>query len=142
MRLVKIDVDVAFHQSGPADGNVYVIPPKESRLRNELWLLLVAVYGLVNANSKWQVKSDNSLLELGLQHLSSTPQLFAKFDDNGVVFLLFIKIVDDFLACGPDDVLRSFVTSLGDTFKLGTVRHGPESFASTACRSRSTMFYL
>lgn len=48
-RLVKINVKMAFHQFGPADRKVYVIPPKESRLRNELLLLLVAGYGLVNA---------------------------------------------------------------------------------------------
>lgn len=30
--------------------------------------------------------------------------------------------------CGPDDVLRLFAMSLGDLFKISTVRHGPGEF--------------
>lgn len=66
---MKINVDKAFHQSSPADGSVYVHSEKESKLRDELWLLLVAGYGLVNANYRWQYVSDKAFLDLGLQHL-------------------------------------------------------------------------
>lgn len=79
-RIVQIDVEMAFHQSEPADRKVYVRPPRELKLCNELWLLLVAEYGLINANSKWQAVSDNAFVEIGLQHLAAIPQLFIKLD--------------------------------------------------------------
>ena len=124
-RIVKIDVEMAFHQSGKAERNVYVIPPKDSRLRNEYWLLLVAGYGLINSNAKWQFVSDNSLLQIGLKCVPEIQQLFVKHDENGNLILLVIKIVDDILATGPDIELRKFVSAFGDIFKLGTIRNGP-----------------
>lgn len=51
-RLIRIDVKTAFLQTGPASGDVYVIPPREYSFWKELWLLLVATYGLVNWNAK------------------------------------------------------------------------------------------
>lgn len=65
-RLVRVDVKALFLQSGPAARAVYDIPPRECARRNELWLLLAARYGLVNANAKWQVKSDAALASLQL----------------------------------------------------------------------------
>lgn len=74
------------------------------------------------------MKYDSALLKLGLQHVASVPLLFAKFHGSGVVVLIVIKIVDDFLASGPEGLLRSFLTSIGDTFKLDSVCHGPGKF--------------
>lgn len=81
---------MAFHQAGPAGWKVYVRPPRESRLHNELWLLLVAEYGLIDANSKWQAVFDDAFVEMGLQHLAAIPQLFIKLDENGTVLLLIM----------------------------------------------------
>lgn len=45
---IRIDLKKAFLQTGPAQRDVYVIPPTECRHRDELWLLLAAAHGLVN----------------------------------------------------------------------------------------------
>lgn len=52
-RILKIDFKMALLQSGPTDRSVYVLPLREYKLKNELWLLLVTGYGLVNPNFKW-----------------------------------------------------------------------------------------
>ena len=62
----KVDIKWAFLQSGPAMRDVYVIPPREFPNRQFRWKLLFATYGLVNANAKWQLHSDTTLLDLGL----------------------------------------------------------------------------
>ena len=63
----KGDVSAAFLQTGKAERDVYVRPPRESSMRStHLWLLLIAAYGLVNYNAKWQQQSDQVLLEYGL----------------------------------------------------------------------------
>lgn len=50
--LVKIDVKSTFLQTGIAERDVYVVPPRECKKRSFYWLLLTAAYGLVNANAK------------------------------------------------------------------------------------------
>lgn len=56
--LYKADAEATFLKTGNANQDVYVIPPRESADRTVYWLLLTAAYGLVNANAKWQHKSD------------------------------------------------------------------------------------
>lgn len=123
--IVIIDVKSAFLQSGPAQRDVYVLPPRESSYRNELWLLLAAVYCLVNANAKWQVESDSALLSLGLKPIPQIAQLFVMEASNHDVRLIVIKIIDDILATGTDAELRSFATEFCKRFSLGTIFHGP-----------------
>lgn len=72
----KIDVQGAFLQSCAADCDVFVKPPKECKLKSFYWLLLVAAYGFVNANAKWQLHSDDTLFQLGLSQSPYIPQLF------------------------------------------------------------------
>lgn len=124
-RIIRIDVKTAFLQTGPANRSVYVLPPKESRLRNVLWLLLDVAYGLVNYNAKWQVQADHALDSLGIIQSTAIPQLFIHLDSNDVVDMVVIKIVDDILATGTDDDLRLFVTSFGNKFTLGEITNGP-----------------
>ena len=49
--IYKADVKAAFLQTGEAHRDVYVRPPRDSKMKSTyLWLLLTAAYGLVNAN--------------------------------------------------------------------------------------------
>lgn len=84
-------MEMDFNHSCPADRKVFVRPLNGSKQHNELWLLLVAGYDLINANSKWQFKSDNVLLDIGLQHVSEIPQSLVQRDKGGSVVLLVIK---------------------------------------------------
>lgn len=53
----------------PASHKVYVIPPREFKLKNESCLPLVAGYDLVNANSKKKLDLGNVFAELRLEHM-------------------------------------------------------------------------
>ena len=121
-RVYKADVKSAFLQTGKAQRDVYVLPPKESADKRHSWLLLTAAYGLVNANAKWQSQSDEELLRNGLQQFSCVPQLFYLTDrDSGKTTLLLAKIVDDFLLTGVHQVVTSFLRKFDAKFKFGTV---------------------
>lgn len=125
-RLSKIDVKTAFLQTGQAERDVYVVPPTESSDRNKcLWLLLTASYGLVNANAKWQVVSDQTLHKIGFCSIPVLPQLFYLTDDSGTTIAALAKIVDDFLICGQTKVVDDVIRSIGQIFTLGTIIHGP-----------------
>lgn len=125
--LTKIDVKSAFLQTGSAEGDVFVIPPRESSRRGFYWLLTAASYGLVNANAKWQRHSDTTFLDLGLKTMVYIPQLFYKFHDSCLV-LIVAKIVDDILVGGEDSFKNAFLRQLGSRYKLGTIVHLPGSF--------------
>lgn len=76
---------------------------------NEMWLLLVPGYGLINSNSNWQFVSNNAFVTLGLEHMSVIPPLFMKVNSDGLAVHLLIKIFDYILACGFDGELRTFI---------------------------------
>lgn len=125
--IVKADVKSAFLQTGEAQRDVYVRPPRESRDRRHYWLLLAAAYGLVNANAKFQSQADELIMALGLCHMPLIPQLFYLLK-NGVIVLVVIKIVDDLLMTGEDASVNDFIERFNKKFELGTVVRGPGSF--------------
>lgn len=55
----KSDVKAAFRQTGLAQRDVHIKPPREIHMKStHLWLLKTRVCGLVSANGKWQTQSD------------------------------------------------------------------------------------
>lgn len=75
-KVTKSDVKAAFLKSGPAQRDVYVRPPRESKDKIHYWLFLVETNGLVNFNTKFQEQSHDIILNLGLQHLDVDPKQF------------------------------------------------------------------
>ena len=97
--LSNIDVKSAFLQSGKAERDAYVKPPRECTEKRFIWLLDVATYGIDNANAKWQPHSDETLLDVGPHALGYIPQLF--YLKSGKHLLRVVaKVVDDIKSCG------------------------------------------
>ena len=121
----KADVTAAFLQTGIAQRDVYVRPPRESQTKTtHLWLLLTAAYGLVNSNAKWQNQSDAVSQNNGLVQSKHIPQLFFK-KEAGKLVLVVAKIVDDLKAAGIEQRATVFLDAFDSRFKVGTVNHGP-----------------
>ena len=126
--LVKIDFKSSFLQTGLAKRDVYLIPPRESFCSSRMfWLLLVAAYGLVNSNAKWQEHSDLCLTQLGFMQLKYTPQLFYIFDQENLCAVA-VKIVDDVLFSGPRNFLEQIISKITSRYTLRTVVFGPGTF--------------
>lgn len=125
-QLTKIDVKTAFLQAGKAERDVFVLLPTKSSDRGKcLWLLLTAAYGLVNANAKWQVISDQELHEIGFYCSIVLPHLFyLKSHDDDIVAAL-AKIVDGFLICGACSTIYNVIKSKQKYFTLVTITHRP-----------------
>lgn len=123
-KVAKADVKSAFLQTGRAARDVYVVPPRESKQKNVLWLLLSAAYGLVNSNAKWQVLSDRVFKDFGLKQSTDIPQLFYSKRNNGLQ-LVIAKIVDDFLITGEQGVVDKFLSFFDQRYKFGSVSRGP-----------------
>lgn len=125
-KLYKADVKAAFLQTGTASRDVYVKPPKESRMRStHMWLLLTSAYGLVNANAKWQLQSHKCLTDLDLTQCHQIPQPFYK-QQNGKLVLIVAKIVDDIKAASIGHNSKKSIESFEISFKLGTVSNGSD----------------
>lgn len=52
--LTKIETQGAFLQSGPAERDLYVKPPRKYTDEEFYCLCLLAIYGLKNAKAKWK----------------------------------------------------------------------------------------
>lgn len=89
-----------------------------------VWLLLTAVYSLVNANAKWQNRLDSVMVSLGFSQFKYIPQLFYK-KRNGKLILIMAKIVDDLKAAGCDDNVTLFLRYFDKIYKFGDINHGP-----------------
>ena len=124
--LTKVDILSAFLQSGPAERDVYVVPPRECSDRWFYWLLLTAAYGLVNANVKWQKHCDNTFNRLGLSSVKYIPQLFYLRGSDGLK-LVVLKVVDDMLIAGSEEDRKRFLDKLRTVYKVGTIVHTPGS---------------
>ena len=124
-KIKKADVKAAFLQTGAATRDVYVKPPRECGMKStHMWLLLTAAHGLVNANAKWQVQSDELLFDLGLKQCQQVQQLFYR-RKNGELVLIVAKIVDDIKVSGEVDFVVQFMKRFNSKFKFGTVASGP-----------------
>lgn len=103
--VTKVDIKGAFLQSGEESRDVYYKAPRKRSTKSFYWLLLVALYGLVNANAKWQLSSDSTLLSLGIAQCPFVSKLF-HLNSDGELVLVVVKIVDDILiACKENDQL-------------------------------------
>jgi len=125
--LAKIDFTSAFLQTGNAERDVYVVPPRECGDRSNYWLLLTAAYGLVNANAKWQKQSDDVLRSFGFNQLVYVPQVFFAEDANNLT-MLAVKVVDDILFAGIQSKVRNVIHEIKGSYSLGTVVYGPGTF--------------
>lgn len=87
-KIHKVDVKSSFLQTVSAQRDVYVVPPREPPDRYKiLWLLLTAVYALVNANRKWHHLSDEMLFHIGFEPAALLTQLFVMHREHNVVAL-------------------------------------------------------
>ena len=107
MILAKADIKGAYTQSGPAQGNVYVRPPRELHYDYVLWLLLATMYGLVSEGRKFQLVSDGVFTQvLELSIVIAMPQLFFKFE-KGQCVLAVAKYVDDLVIAARNNVCKA-----------------------------------
>lgn len=125
LRIVKLEVKSAFLQTGLVKRQVFGIPPPKSSHRHELGLLPAAAYGPVNANVKWQFKSDHVFRSLARKPAAAIHQLFTKFDVQRKVTLIVIKIVENFVAIGAHFALGTFAHMLDESVHPKTVSPGP-----------------
>lgn len=137
-KLYRADVKAAFLQTGAAQRDVYVRPPKESAIMSShVWLLLTAAYGLVNANAKWQSQFDAVMIALGIAQSKSIPQLFYKKND-GKLTLLVAKIVDDLKAAGTEDNALRFLEEFDKKLKFAEINSGPGKLCHFGQQHRAT----
>ena len=57
--LAKVNFKSAFLQTGKAQREVFLTPPRKRPDRNCYWLLLTAAFCVVNANAKWHEHSED-----------------------------------------------------------------------------------
>lgn len=115
------DVQGAYMQSGPAQREIYVRPPREFHQRGKVWKLSRLPYGIVEAGRQWLCAIEQWMKECFLMNcVSGVDQLFVRRTEVGDIELLIAKFVDDFLISGTRDSISIFLREINLKFKLGS----------------------
>ncbi len=106
-KVKTLDVKQAFLQSDELEREVYVMPPVEAALGEEIaWKLRVAVHGLADASREWYRTSERLLVECGLTEVTNKPSLFYSVNAEGKLDGILAAHVDDFLYAGVIGFLK------------------------------------
>lgn len=84
---------------------------------------MTAAYGLVNANEKWQVQSDQVFFQLRLRQCQQVSQLLYLRKFNQLV-LVVAKIVYDIKVAGAENTVKKLTAAFHDRFELGSINSG------------------
>ena len=129
------DISSAFLQGDKMDRLVFVKPPKESQLKNKLWLLEKCLYGLKDASRKWYFRVLNKLKELGFKTSHYDAGFFYLIKD-GILIGIVALHVDDFLFAGSKYFNQAIITKLLSCFKVG--KSETRDFLYTGFRMKQT----
>jgi hypothetical protein len=85
--------------------------------------LLRPAYGLVESGRLWQLAIEKWIFARDFVVVPGAPQVFV-LRQSGTLKMLIVKVVDDFLVCGPPDEIQAFYKDLSRTYKLNPLRTG------------------
>lgn len=115
------DIKGAFMQSGPANRDIYIIPPAGYKKKRQIyWKLLALAYGVCDAGRQWLKTSDNWIIrDMGMKRLAGAHQLFAKRNEDGKLTLIVARTTDDFLISGDKGTIEAFMGHMRNRFVVG-----------------------
>lgn len=93
------------------------------------WLVTNTVYGLVNANAKWQNYSDQVLkwiLQPSLRKCRQVPRLFCLRRADQLVIVV-AKLIDNIKAAGVENTAMKIIEVFHEWLKPGSISSRPEN---------------
>jgi hypothetical protein len=79
--------------------------------------------GLVVTGRLWQLAIEKWIFARDFVVVPGAPQVFV-LRQSDTLKMLIVKVVDDFLVCGPPDEIQAFYKDLSRTYKLNPLRTG------------------
>ena len=99
----------------------------DNYVRDRDWLEVdnIRLYDLVSrlfSTVIKQLRSDRTMLDIGLSSLVYVPQLFY-LRTNDALRLVLVKVTDDIFIAGEEDLKRRFIERLSSVYELGALTH-------------------
>ena len=113
------DIKSAFLQGSKLTRKVFIKPPKEANVTNQLWELMKALYGLKDASRQWYFRVREKLMKLGCKQSNLDPGMFYKYGKNGKICGMIGLHVDDFLHAGDQNFDVTVIHEVNNEFKVG-----------------------
>lgn len=82
------------------------------------------MYTLRNTNAKWQVGSDEAIVDIGLTKLTFFPKLFYFLEDKKLAAVV-AKSVENLLMAGRMCIIDNLGHGSNSKFKISNISHGP-----------------
>ena len=115
--LCSMDIKTAFLQGKKFDRDVFLMPPREARVKEgKIWKLNKCVYGLTDASRVWYLTVREELVKLGMKPSKHDEAIFTREDDNliGIVS----THVDDFCWAGSKRFEEEVINPIRKIFKV------------------------
>ena len=124
-KIGSMDAIAAFLQAVGFNRDIFVKPPPEERVRNILWKLKAAAYGLADSGRLWYLTSNVALCQkFGLKKSTLEPTLYYHKDAHENLKLLVLVQVDNYIYTGVEDQMLLFESFLQSCFNIGSVERG------------------
>ena len=127
--LGTLDVKSAFLQGLPMSREVFLLPPPEYRVKNQVWKLLKCVYGLNDASRNWFLRVKKFLLSCGLENSKHDACVFFYQIDNKLHGIILFH-VDDFV-WGGSTLFKQIIAKFKAEFLVGTEENGHFQYLGT-----------
>ena len=113
----SLDFKAAFLQGAEFVREVYIYPPKEAEVeQNVVWKLVRCVYGLADASLTWYTTLKAVMLNLGAK-IAYDPALFYWINDNRVCGFLSMH-VDDLIYAGEPTFEEKIIPKIKKSFDI------------------------
>jgi len=113
----SLDIKSAFLQGKEITRDVFIMPPKDIRVPNEIWKLKRCLYGLNDAPREWYNKLSERLTALGGQVSLYDKALFMWHKDEQLIGVMTTH-VDDLIYSGTEEWNSTVVGKVCQEFKI------------------------
>lgn len=107
--IAEMYVKGAYLQAKGFICDVYVRPPSYENSKNHVWKLTKAAYGLADSGSLWYLTLDARIItKFKATHSRLEPILYYRKSNQGILTVLPVVQVDDYIYTGTEDTLLTF----------------------------------
>lgn len=121
-RIQTSDIKCAFLQGEKLDREVFLIPPKERRVKGILWKMLKRAYGFTDASRGFYLEVAKTAVSLGCVQSKFDPAVYLYFSKiTKILSGLLLTHVDDFLhGSGDTEFHNNVMNPMKRKFKFGS----------------------
>jgi hypothetical protein len=100
-----MDFELAY-LNADLEEEIYMRPPPGYETDDKrAWRLVKSLYGLRQSGCNWNTILDKLIVSFGFKSFIEDPCLYSRKNDRGIITILFVYVVDVYIASNSEKVL-------------------------------------